>query len=201
MILRKLLLSAVILIVTGCASTQVVEDWFDTSYNGPIVDNFLIVGMDKQTAGRRIFEDAFVAKFQEAGLIAQASYTVIDDAELKTDSETMELAQKRSDVNAILISRIVEIEKDKSFLPPSVHYVAQSFHKPNRPAYRMVIYPGHSVTNTTMILETSIYNPVNQTLLWSASTKSINPDSIGHLAKELAGITVERLRQLSLLKP
>ena len=57
-----LLIIAGALLLSGCAATQIVNQWSDPGYATPSFKRIMVIGVSKQTSIRRTFEDEFVAR-------------------------------------------------------------------------------------------------------------------------------------------
>jgi len=48
--------------LTGCAATQIINQWSNPDYTAATFKRVLVIGVSKQTSIRRTFEDEFVAQ-------------------------------------------------------------------------------------------------------------------------------------------
>jgi len=76
-LIAKLMLALVLLTVVGCQSTTLKNSWRDPDYKGPPLKKIMVVGVSKQAATRRIYEDQFVAQLKAAGVDGVQSYLFI----------------------------------------------------------------------------------------------------------------------------
>jgi hypothetical protein len=68
------LVLALTLGVTGCASTKIVTQWSNPEYASPHFKKIMVIGVSRQPSIRRTFEEEFVTKLKAAGVDAVASY-------------------------------------------------------------------------------------------------------------------------------
>jgi hypothetical protein len=73
---RRLFVALALALLSGCASTALVERWKDPSYQGPPLHQALIVGVQRDSGRRRLWEDGMVAALARQGVGATASYTL-----------------------------------------------------------------------------------------------------------------------------
>jgi len=66
------------ILLTSCASTSVTGSWKEASYTKPI-QKVLVIGLAKNEAKRRIFEDALSKEIIKAGKLAENSTQYISD--------------------------------------------------------------------------------------------------------------------------
>ena len=77
---RRMWLWALLLLVglSGCASTSLLDVWYDRDYSGPKLQRLLVVGFTEKERNRRIFEDEFVEQLNRIeGIEATASIRLI----------------------------------------------------------------------------------------------------------------------------
>jgi hypothetical protein len=73
----RILSSAVLLLaLSGCLTTRVVERWKDPSFGGPALHKVLVVSVQRDQGRRRLWEDSMVAALAKQGVQAEASYPV-----------------------------------------------------------------------------------------------------------------------------
>ncbi len=201
MLYRQILLIVATIMGTGCASTVIISDWHENLYNGPAVGNFLVIGLSETPNRRRFFETTFSEQLKLAGLNANPGFRIIPDDTIRSEKAAIEATIANTSADAILTTRLVDISREQSYVPPSYHYAYGGFYDYYyHPAHRMSFHPGYTVTNTTVILETNIYSAATRELLWTGSTRSFNPSSAEKIVQELAGIIVEKLRKLGFVE-
>ncbi len=64
----------------GCASTDLVDIWHDSSFQAPPLGKMLVVAVSKDATKRRIWEDAFAYQLAQQGVAATSSYRLFSDA-------------------------------------------------------------------------------------------------------------------------
>jgi hypothetical protein len=55
----------------ACSSTNLTNMWMDQGATSPVVDNILVISLDRNPEMRRLWEDALSAEFQAQGLVAR----------------------------------------------------------------------------------------------------------------------------------
>jgi hypothetical protein len=193
-IVVKTVLALVVLSVVACAATNLTNSWKSPDYKGPELKKLLVVGVAKQPATRRTFEDEFVKQIKAAGVDAVASYTVLPD-EGKAEEARLMQAVKEAGADGALITRVVRVDVATQYSP--------SFY----PSVGMGMYGGYSgawagyydapvVSQTdTVVLETSLYGANQSQLLWSGTTQTFAPTSIKENIQGFAKVIIGALKK------
>ena len=56
----RILLGLVLLVLSGCVNTSLIDRWKDASFAGPPLHKVLVVGVQKDDGRRRLWEDGMV---------------------------------------------------------------------------------------------------------------------------------------------
>lgn len=177
----------------GCTSTRIINAWYEDQYTGPTLNRFLVIGMSNNPNRRRYFETAFTARLEQAGLAAEPSFRLIPEDDITEEKEVIESVLEQTSADAILTTRLVDIAREQSYIPPGYDFAPVGFYDYYYPTYRMMFRPGYVVTNTTVILETNVYSAASGRLLWTGTTRSFNPVSADSVVDELAALVVGEL--------
>ncbi len=124
---------------------------------------------------------------------AEPSFRLIPEDDITEEKEVIESALEQTSADAILTTRLVDIAREESYIPPGYDFAPVGFYDYYYPTYRMMFRPGYVVTNTTVILETNVYSAVSGDLLWTGTTRSFNPVSADSVVNELAALLVGEL--------
>lgn len=190
-----------VLFAGGCASTSIINSWHEDQYGGPKLEKFLVIGLSNVPNRRRFFETAFAEKLTNAGLAAETSFRMIPDDRITDEKSVIESAIQSSSADAILTTRLIDISREQSYVPPSYNYAPVGFYDYYYPTYRMMFQPGYVVTNTNVILETNVYSAATKALLWTGNTRTFNPSSAEHVVDELASIVIKELTNFGYIAP
>jgi hypothetical protein len=77
--MRTLFSVALLLCLSACVSTSIVERWKDPGFAGPALHKMLVVSIQRDQGRRRLWEDAMVAALAKHGVQGEASYNVFPD--------------------------------------------------------------------------------------------------------------------------
>lgn len=193
--------TAAFLFLAGCNSTQM-----ETSWKAPEVDSIhftkvLVISTTPGDALRRSEEDAM--KKQVTSVPVVASYELLPNAEDQKDRAKMAAAIKAAGVDGIIVMRLVSDAQEVSYTPGSpMPTPYRSFYGYYSRPYALQPYyydPGTFSTDRVIGIETNIYNAKDETLIWSALTKSTNPGNVDKLVAEVAEVVRAKLRDQKLI--
>lgn len=180
-------------LLSGCTSTKILNAWHEDQYAGPALERFLVIGLSNNPNRRRYFETAFSGQLAARGLAAESSFRLIPEDAITDEKAVIEAAIEKSSADAILTTRLVDVSREQSYVPPSYNYAPLGFYDYYYPTYRMMFQPGYVVTNTTVLLETNVYSASTKALLWTGNTRSFNPSSADSVVEELSKIVIDEL--------
>jgi len=176
--------------------------WSDSGYKNRPIASVLILGVSKDQTARRRYEDTFVAQLRRIGVLAVAGYTQLPCSD-KPDRAAIEAAIKITGVSAVLITRVLGVDKrsrntptTRSYSPATHHlgmygYYSRTFDDVYSPSY-FASYEVHK-------LASDLYDSATGALIWSAQSETIDPVN---LAKEIDGLVrllIDDLRKKDLL--
>ncbi|MCB0322263.1 MAG: hypothetical protein KDD69_01785 [Bdellovibrionales bacterium] len=195
-----LLLLALVLFGSGCSPTRLTSVWSEASVRP--VHKLIVVGIEPSIADRRVFEREFAGVFEDAGIEAFESYKLLSDNE-QPNRQTLRPTIDRTGSDAILVSSIVEVTDEAEYVPgwSRVDYVGPyGFYDRYYPwAFDRVSAPGYVVSYKNYTLESLLYEARSGKLLFAATSKTMDPDSIHELADSLAEEILDQLRELGVV--
>jgi len=192
-IFERLVLTLFTLILSSCATTELSNSWRNPSYTGPVLKKILVVGISKQIAVRRAFEDEFAKQLNASGVEATASYTLISESGEVEEARLTE-AVRQSGADGMLVTRLVRIGADSQFTPAFRPTPDASFASGYSAAWTGNHEPSAPAEAVTVVLETSLYAKNESHLLWSGTTETFAPS--GELQKDLQDIIKPIIRAL-----
>jgi hypothetical protein len=178
--------------IFGCASTKISSTWRDPAVGPVRFQRVVGVALTQDPTLRRMAEDEFVRK---VGPEAIASYTILPDDEL----EDREIARKRiqaAGVEGAVIFRLVGVEKQERWVPPTSYGSAWSYWGWAGP---MVSQPGYLATDRIVQVETTAYRVSDARLIWAARSNTLNPADANEVIDGVVDASVAALRKDGLL--
>jgi hypothetical protein len=178
-------------IMTSCATTTLTHVWKDDGYVGQI-SNVLVMGVIKQPAKKRFFEDEFVNQLKAQGISAVASYRLFPSDRMIEDEEILAKMNER-DIDAL-----------ETYVPGTVQYAPpyphRRWHGYYADSYRAVYTPGYSITDEVVIIESNLYDAKSEGLIWSAMSETFVEGSRDSLVKEFIKKIIGSLSEKNLIK-
>jgi len=183
------------LLLGGCASTSLVNQWKAPDYTGGPMRKVLVVGVTKQPSLRRVFEDEFAARLEAAGVNAVPSYTVIKE-DGQADEAVLESAVQGLGADGVLVTRLVNKEQVTQISPGFYHPApALGFYGWYSSAWMGYYEPPTVYQYDVVTAETSLYSPPQSTLVWSGTTETFSPKDVKKETTEFAEIIIGALRK------
>jgi len=200
--MRNLILSAVVMtILVSCGpSTKIEKSWMEPGASvSPAASNkTLVVAMVKDETSRRVIEDQLSKRL---GNGAVSSYTIVSTEMLKGASEDA-LKQKVTEGNFthILLMRLADVEKETSYVPGTTTSFYGGYGRYYGYGAGMYSSPGYYQTDKNYFIETTIYSVEPNKLLWTATTKTVNPSKMNKTVNEIADVVAAKMKQDGFIK-
>ena len=195
--MKKLFLPFVVItfIISCTPATKVVKSWKDPSATitpGP-GNKTLIVGLIKDESGRRIVEDQLVQRFGGRGV---ASYTIIPPALLSKEREdALKTKLKEGGFTHILLMHLLDVSQETRYVPGNNTGYYGSYGGYYGFGVGYYSDPGYYTTDNNYYVETTIYSVEPDKLLWTGTTKTINPDVLARSVNEIADAITYQMKK------
>lgn len=190
------LLISFVLGLSACASTQLVSTWRAEGDIKP-VKNILVIGISDNTRDRRIFEEEFVRQLNSQGVKAAVSYEKLPDSE-KISRESVQKAIEGTDFDAVLVTHYEGTNEETVYRPGTTYSVGfrdAGYYGYYGGVYNDVHTPGYYVKYKYVFLETSVYSVADSKPIWSARSKTTNPENINKDILELSKAVIASLKK------
>ncbi len=148
---------------------------------------------------RRQFEDAFSYQLSVRGVTAISSYTLIPvDGQVPNDK--LEAAIRTAGADAVLATRFLGTNTQ-------VSYTSGYVYGPVGPAYYGGFYgfygsawgydyvPPMATSTTVVTLETDVFDAAKLEMVWSGTTQTTNPGTIGQAMQGFAKTVIDSMSQ------
>ncbi|HEX4987041.1 MAG TPA: hypothetical protein VFV71_13345 [Burkholderiales bacterium] len=192
-----------LLALAACSTTELTNSWRDPKYSSGPIKSVLIFGISNQASVRRAFEDTFARELTAAGVTAVPSYTVVP-ADGRLSEDILKEAVKKSGVQGVLITRMVDRQSEISSMP--VGSVAPAYYG-RRPGYYggyagawVGFYEPVSVQQYNYVVcETTLFNADSPEPAWSGTTRTLEPDNVAKATEGFARTMIPVLRKEMLI--
>jgi hypothetical protein len=195
------LILASMFLMTSCASSmKPVSTWKDDAFHGGYFKKVLVIAAAEKPGVRRFLEDEFVDQLRARGVNAVASYTFIP-IEKVMDKETIVDKMKGHDIDAVLITRLVNKKVIESYRPAGEKYgeryvVPLSSYTDWYQYYADSVRHAEAPTYTVkkeVNLETNLYEEKDEKLIWSRLTRVTLEDERDKQFKEYVTMMIKAL--------
>jgi len=181
-------------------STKIVKTWMEpgASVSQSPSNKTLVISMVKDETSRRVIEDQLVKRLEGKGV---ASYTIVTTDLLKTANEAT-LKQKLTDgqFTHVLLMRLADVEKETSYVPGTTTGFYGGYGRYYGYGAGMYSSPGYYTTDKNYFVETTVYTVNPDKLVWTGTTKTVNPSKIEKTVNEIADIVSDKMKKEGFLK-
>lgn len=202
-ILKKVFSGASLLflaLLNACTTTTLKSVWRDTAFDGYIT-TIMVTGVAARHDIRQFFEKEFVKQFKEAGVEAMASVESIPSEDQLEASAILDEVRKRG-IDMIMVTHLVKFD-DKSIDPTggSGGIFQTYYHNVSITILGSGNYDPGIQRTPGVTLMTKIYEAKTEKLVWSAESKSLDPNfSKYDMVKSLSKAIINSLRDNKLLR-
>jgi hypothetical protein len=176
-------------------STEIVKSWHEP---GSVVSasgnqKILALGLVKDESSRRIVEDNIVKRLNGKGV---ASYTIITAEMVKGANESaLEQQLAQGGFTHILMVRLADIEKETSYVPGTTTGYYGGYGRYYGYGAGMYSTPGYYQEDKNYFVETAVYSISPNKLLWTGTTKTVNPSKMDKTITEIADVVSEQMKK------
>lgn len=188
-------------LISCSPATKIEKTWMEpgsTVSAGP-GNKALVVALVKDETSRRVIEDELIKRFNSS---AVASYKILTPEMIKAASpEALNEHLKSGTFTHILMMRLADVEKETSYVQGSAnmgYYGGYGRYYGYGANYYST--PGYYTTDKNYFIETTIYSINPDKLLWTGTTKTVNPSKIDKTVNEIADVLVAKMKQEGFLK-
>jgi hypothetical protein len=175
-------------------STKIEKTWMEpgASVTAGSQNKVMVIALVKDETSRRVIEDELVKRMANAA----ASYKVLTTDMIKAaDDKALDNMLAQGGFTHILLMRLADIEKETSYVPGSTTGYYGGYGMYYGYGAHMYSSPGYYTTDKNYFIETTIYSVNPNKLLWTATTKTVNPDKIHKAVNEIANVVSARMKQ------
>jgi hypothetical protein len=200
--MRNLILSVfVVTAISSCGpSTKIVKSWREPGASitrGP-ANKSLVIAVVKDESSRRVIEDQLVKRLQGIGI---ASYTMLTPDLLKEANEST-LKQKLDEgkFTHVLLMRLGDVETETTYTPGTTTAYYGGYGRYYGYGASLYSTPGYYSTSKNYFVETTVYTINPDKLVWTGTTKTVNPSNIEKTVNEIADVVSAKMEKEGFLK-
>lgn len=183
-------------LLSACATTALEDSWTNPQLAATQVKKVLVLGIAIDEGKRFMFETEMAAALNGHGVQAIAGSNV-KALRGKLSKKKVVEALKTMDVDSVVVTRLVSYNIDKDYHPgytevwvygvPTIYgYLPTGVHE--------TVHKAYTSETTTIFLETSVFDSSDGTLIWSARTKTRQPEN-SDVIRDLIKLVVPRMKR------
>jgi hypothetical protein len=200
--MKKLIVSAYIATALfSCSpSTKIVKSWMEpgASVTPGSANKILVIGIVKDESSRRIIEDELVKRITST---AVASYSTLTPEMLKAGGdEGLNQQLKQGQYTHVLIMRLADVEKETRYTPGTTTAYYGGYGRYYGYGASFYSTPGYYTTDKNYFIETAVYSVNPDKLIWTGTTKTVNPTRIEKTVNEIADVVSAKMKKDGFLK-
>jgi hypothetical protein len=192
--------AALLIVSCGGPGTDLKRTHFEPAFQKTPVSDILVIGVSQEENARLRFEKRFVHALKTAGVDAVGSAEAVaipPDMKLQKEAILKAVALYGSD--AVIVTHLVDIETKEAFNRAEAS--AADFYGYYGLWHSYQHDPGYSMEQTTVWLETHLYDAASESLIWSAESRSWNVQSERQVIADVIQEVVKNLLESGVVVP
>ncbi|RZS97648.1 hypothetical protein [Cecembia calidifontis] len=204
-----------LLILLGCApSTKITGSWTSPDKNPEGYRSIFIAAVIDNMQTRQVVENDFKKKLAKLNISSETSSERIKPTfweSKEIDKEAIREIISQNGFDAILTMTLLEKHSEERYIPGTMVYnpmVLGGWGWGRRGTYwgywvyhyPMMASPGYIVNDNEYIIEINLYDAKTELLIWSAQSKTLNPDSLEKFASDFSTVVLEKMLEEGVLK-
>lgn len=191
-----------ILLTVACApiSTDITATKAFPENNTAPLEKVLVVVISDNLPVRSLFEQEMKKRLEKQGVKAMGSLEAMP-GDAKIDREAFETYFKAQNINAILLSHIIDREKMALHVEPQEYsgtgprtYWA-GYYDYYYQMYDRTSEPGHFQESELLLIESSLFAVKNSEMIWTCQSKSVHRDNARDIIDDLTKMTVKAMKE------
>jgi hypothetical protein len=199
-VIRSLSVLALLVGLAACSGTRLSDVWRDPQYSGEPFRQVAVFVLGSDPAVRRLVEDEVVRRLpmNTRGI---GGYGLVPDAE-RGDVEKALERLRAGGYDGAMIARLVGVDGPAPWATGSLKQVPVSYRTLSNYYVNATEEAERSSglgTPTVVRVQMNVYAVASQALVWSAASRTFNPEETRDVAGDVAKVAVEELQKAGLL--
>jgi len=186
------------LVMTSCASTSLTQSWKQPELEKSF-KHLMIIGISDSQQTRRIYENHFVAELKKKNITAIPSYKLISSKQI-INRETVLKAVRGTDIDSVLVSYLVSVDSEIRHYDSPLNPGYSASPDANMISATLITDRGRSRSSEVIGLKNDLYDVQAKSMVWSAQTRTVAPESIDHAITEVTKLLIKELINDNILK-
>jgi hypothetical protein len=167
---------------SGCSNTSVTSLWKKHDYTAQPFTSIMVVALTGDPGGKFLWEGKMATRLRQHGIkTVLTTFVAFPNAEEIDENDIINYVNDKG-IEAVLVTRLVDTQKETVYYPPSGRYYGGSHaYYRNFNSYYSHAYSrtrGYKGINTVVLLETNLYQVKGQELVWSMSSDTIESSHV-----------------------
>ncbi len=184
----------------SCANTKIIDSWVSEEQSKPY-SHPMVIGVSDSQQTRRLFEKYFVSELKKINIAATPSYKLISSKQ-KMNRETVIKTIQETDIkiDSVIVTYLVssETEVKQHDSPLSRNYSGDI--EGSKMSATLIATRGRTSNTEIVILKNDIYDVKTRTLVWTAQTKTVAPESIDEVVTDVVELLINHMLSDNVLK-
>ena len=199
-VIRSLSVLALLVGLAACSGTRLSDVWRDPQYSGEPFHQVAVFVLGSNPAVRRLVEDEVVRRLpmNTRGI---GGYGLVPDTE-RGDVEKALERLRAGGYDGAMIARLVGVDGPTPWATGSLKQVPVSYRTLSN-YYVNATEEGERSSGlsapTVVRVQMNVYAVASQALVWSAASRTFNPEETRDVAADMAKVAVEELQKAGLL--
>ena len=171
------LLCCIVLLLSGCATTEVIDTW---KADAPIqkFTNIYVLGALKEPVYRRLIENEMVKVLKDAGVNSRGTFAQFPDVD-NIDKAAADAFIKKNNIDGVMVIRPIDKRRETVYTPGETYVTggyygryAGGWHGYYGGAYQVMSTPGYTTEYYISTVESTIYRTDGKQPIWSTVTET-----------------------------
>ncbi len=187
-------------LIASCANTKVIDSWVSAEQN-KIYSHPMIIGVSDSQQTRQIFEKYFTAELKKINIIATPSYKLISSKQ-KMNRETVIKAIQETDIviDSVIVTYLVSSETEVKYRDSPLNQGYSGDTDSNKMSATLISTRGRTSSSEIVTLKNDVYDVETRSLVWSAQTRTVAPESIDEVVTEVTELLIQHLLSDNIIK-
>ena len=188
---------SLVLLAASCSNTKLTTSWLEEERNKQY-HHPMIIGVSDSQQTRQMYEKHFASELGKQNITATPSYKLISSKQ-KMNRETVVNAINGTEIDSVIITYLVSSESEVRHheSPLSQGYSSDA---DNKVSATMIATRGRTSSSEIITLKNDLYDADDKTLIWTAQTRSVAPESIDEVVIEVTALLIDQLIDDGVLK-
>jgi len=186
-----------VLAASACSKSQskttIPATWRNPEFIGEPFGKLFVIGVGRNAAYRRLYEDHMVQALGAQGAMAEASWVAFPEND-KLDPTKVLSAVSEGDFDAIVITRLLSVDEEMEYVPGKPPTSSDLYMAGYDKAYAVNSDPGHYARKTKYRVETALYSARDGIVVWLVRSETVNPDSVEEVIQSVSSSVAKKMK-------